>query len=66
MLNYNNDIKKVVEIDEVNDDSLGAEFYDISSLTKSCVKLYDWFAYSAYATFKSIGIVIEHIFLELI
>ena len=35
VLNYKNEIKKVVEIDEVNDDSLGAEFYDISSLSKS-------------------------------
>lgn len=34
VLNYKNEIKKVVEIDEVNDDSLGAEFYDISSLSK--------------------------------
>jgi 8-oxo-dGTP diphosphatase len=35
VLNYKNEIKKVVEIDEVNDDSLGAEFYDIASLSKS-------------------------------
>ena len=32
--NYANDIKKSVEIDEQNDDSLGAEFYDIESLSK--------------------------------
>lgn len=32
--NYKNDIKKEVEIDEVNDDSLGAEFYDIESLSR--------------------------------
>ena len=31
---YKNDIKKLVEIDEQNDDSLGAEFYDIGSLSK--------------------------------
>lgn len=31
---YNNEIKKQVEIDETNDDSLGAEFYDIQTLTK--------------------------------
>lgn len=35
ILNYNNDIKEDVEIDEVNNDSLGAKFYDISSLSKS-------------------------------
>lgn len=31
---YKNDIRKSVEIDEQNDDSLGAEFYDIESLSK--------------------------------
>lgn len=31
---YKNDIKKSVEIDEQNDDSLGAEFYEIESLSK--------------------------------
>ncbi len=31
---YKNDIKKLVEIDEQNDDSLDAEFYDIGSLSK--------------------------------
>lgn len=31
---YKNDIRKSVEIDEQNDDSLGAEFYDIESLNK--------------------------------
>lgn len=31
---YKNDVKKSVEIDEQNDDSLGAEFYDIESLNK--------------------------------
>ena len=34
VLNYKNDIKKEVKIDEINDDSLGAEFYDIESLSK--------------------------------
>lgn len=29
-----NEIKKTVEIDEQNDDSLGAEFYDIAQLNK--------------------------------
>lgn len=32
--NYKNKIKKEVKITEVNDDSLGAEFYDIDKLTK--------------------------------
>ena len=31
---YQNEIKKEVNIDEVNDDSLGADFYDIDTLTK--------------------------------
>lgn len=35
VLDYNNDIKKDVIIDDVNDDSLGADFYEISSLTKN-------------------------------
>lgn len=34
VLNYKNDIKKEVKIDEVNDDSLGAEFYEIDLLSK--------------------------------
>ena len=34
VLNYNNEIKKEVKIDEINDDSLGAEFYEIDSLSK--------------------------------
>ena len=34
ILNYENKIKKEISIDEVNDDSLGAEFYDIDKLTK--------------------------------
>lgn len=32
--NYNGDIKKEIEIDNVNDDSLGVDFYDIKDLTK--------------------------------
>ena len=32
--NYQNEIQKDIEIDSVNDDSLGAEFYDINSLKK--------------------------------
>ena len=32
--NYNNEIKKEVRVDEVNDDSLGAEFFDIDKLSK--------------------------------
>jgi len=35
ILNYENEIKKDIQIDEVNDDSLGAEFYDISKLKKT-------------------------------
>ena len=34
ILDYENKIKKNLKIDEINDDSLGAEFYDISKLTK--------------------------------
>ena len=34
VINYDNDIKKDVSIDEVNDDSLGADFYEISKLKK--------------------------------
>lgn len=34
VLNYKNDIKKEVIVDEVNDDSLGAEFFDIAELSK--------------------------------
>lgn len=34
VLNYKNEIKKQVAIDSVNDDSLGADFYDIDRLTK--------------------------------
>jgi ADP-ribose pyrophosphatase YjhB (NUDIX family) len=35
VLEYGNEINKEVEIDDVNDDSLGADFYDIASLTKN-------------------------------
>lgn len=34
ILNYQNDIKTEVEINDVNDDSLGAEFYNINDLEK--------------------------------
>lgn len=34
VLNFVNDIRNEVEIDSVNDDSLGAEFFDISKLKK--------------------------------
>ena len=34
VINYDNEIKKDVSIDEVNDDSLGADFYEISKLKK--------------------------------
>lgn len=31
---YNNKIRKNISIDTINDDSLGADFYDINALTK--------------------------------
>ena len=31
---YQNEIKKDIDIDEANDDSLGADFYNIDTLTK--------------------------------
>ena len=31
---FNNEIKKEMEVNEVNDDSLGAEFFEIEKLTK--------------------------------
>ena len=34
ILKYKNKIKKKIKIDEVNDDSLGADFYDINKLKK--------------------------------
>ena len=34
ILDYKNDIKKEIKIDEINDDSMGAEFYPIKELTK--------------------------------
>ena len=34
ILNYKNEIKKEVKVDEVNDDSLDAEFFDIDKLSK--------------------------------
>lgn len=35
VLNYNNEIKRDVAVDDVNDDSLGAQFYDIKSLHRN-------------------------------
>lgn len=35
VLSYNNDIKKEIKIDSTNDDSLGADFYNINKLTKN-------------------------------
>lgn len=34
VLNYKNEIRKEVKVDEVNDDSLGAEWFDIFDLKK--------------------------------
>lgn len=34
VLNYNNEIKEEMVIDQINDDSLGAEFYEINKLNK--------------------------------
>lgn len=34
ILNYTNDIKTEIELDDKNDDSLGADFYPIKELTK--------------------------------
>ena len=31
VLKYNNDIKKELVVDEINDDSLGADFYEIKN-----------------------------------
>ena len=40
ILNYKNEIKKELEVDEVNDDSLGADFYEIDKLSKmNCLLL---------------------------
>ena len=47
-------------------EKLGLNINGRIDFSKSCVKLYDWLAYSAYATFKSTGIFIENILLELI
>ena len=35
VLNYNNEIKRNLTVDDVNDDSLGAQFYDIKSLHRN-------------------------------
>lgn len=34
VLGYNKKIKKEIKVDEVNDDSLGADFYEINKLSK--------------------------------
>lgn len=34
ILEYENEIKKTIDIDEQNDDSMGADFYDITELKK--------------------------------
>lgn len=34
ILEYSNDVKKDIEINSVNDDSLGADFYEISQMNK--------------------------------
>lgn len=34
VLNYNKKIKKEVKVDEINDDSLGADFFSINKLSK--------------------------------
>lgn len=35
VLSYTNEMKKEVEVNDVNDDSLGADFFDISKLSKN-------------------------------
>lgn len=39
VLDFKNDIKKINKIDNVNDDSMGADFYDITKLTKDELSL---------------------------
>lgn len=34
ILSYNNKIKKEIKVDEINDDSLCADFFDIKKLSK--------------------------------
>lgn len=34
VISFKNEIKQEIEVNEINDDSLGADFYDIASLTK--------------------------------
>lgn len=40
--NYNGDILKEIKVDDVNDDSLGAEFYDIKSLKENELSKIAW------------------------
>lgn len=35
IINYENDIKNNIEITEINDDSMGAEYYDIKTLSST-------------------------------
>ena len=35
IISYDNEIKKEIEINSINDDSMGAEFYNIDKLTKN-------------------------------
>lgn len=35
VLNFNNEIKNEVKVDEINDDSLGADFFDLNKLSKN-------------------------------
>lgn len=37
VLKFNNEIKKKVQVDDVNDDSLGADFFDIEELSRDCL-----------------------------
>lgn len=39
VLEYKNDIKKELNIDDINDDSLGADFYEIDKLSKKDLSL---------------------------
>lgn len=39
VMEYENDIKENIEIDDVNDDSMGAKYYEITNLKKSELSL---------------------------
>lgn len=53
VLNYKNEIKSNIKIDDVNDDSLGAEWYDIAKLTKKDLSLI------AILELEKLGYIIE-------